>query len=103
GQRSLLWAPARAPARVDPPAGVGAWHGQTARCGAGGQQQLRVAKTAAVGEPHLALRRIDPGDPGAEAQFDVVLGVPGPRVDVDRLPVGLAQQVVLGYRRALAG
>src|SRR5215472_5533237 len=44
---------------------------------------------------------IDAGDLGAEAQVYVVLGVPRLRVDVDRVPVSLADQVVLGQRRSL--
>ena len=46
-------------------------------------------------------RRVDAGDRYAEAQVDVVLGVPLLRVDVDRLPFGFAEQVVLRQGRPL--
>ena len=46
---------------------------------------------------------VDAGDRGAESQVDVVLAVPVPRMDVDRVAFGLARQVVLGQRRPLVG
>ena len=45
--------------------------------------------------------RIDAGDPSAEDQFDVVLGVPALGVNVDLLLLRLALQVLLRQRRPL--
>src|SRR5215831_9243470 len=56
GKGGLDLVAVRDPAQVEHAAGFGAGNGQAAWCGAGGQQQLRVANTAAVGECHLVLR-----------------------------------------------
>ena len=64
-----------------------------------GEQQLRVAEALAVGGLDLVRGRVDRGDPRAEAQVDVLLGVPLRRVHERRL--GPALQVVLRQRRPL--
>ncbi len=89
------------PAQVEHPGEVGARHGQPARRGAGGEQQLGVGHPAVVGERHGVRRRVDRGDGGAEPQGHVVVGVPLRRVDVDLRALGAAEQVALGQRRTL--
>ena len=46
---------------------------------------------------------VDPRDPGAEPQVDVVGGVPVHGMDVDLLPLGLPLEVALRERRPLVG
>lgn len=82
-------------AQVQHPVQVRARHRQAARGGAGGQQQRGVPEAAAVRERHLVRGRVERGDRRPQAQFDVVLGVPLGRVDVDLLPCVLAHQVAL--------
>ena len=53
----------------------------------GGDDQLVVAEDRAVVREHLAREAVDPHDPHARVQRDVVLGVPGQRVEVDLLGV----------------
>jgi hypothetical protein len=68
----------------------------------GGEQQLVVALRAAL-EDHRVRRPLDRRDADAGAQVDRVLRVPLGGVDEGRLPRLLAEQVVLGQRRALVG
>ena len=76
---------------------------ETARLGAGGQQQPVVVQPLAVVEPHLADRRVQAHGRATEAQFDVMLGVVTLIVDVDPVASDVAAQVVLGQRWPFVG
>ena len=54
--------------------------------------QLVLVGEEAVREANLVGCRVDACDRDAEAQVDVVLGVPLRRMEVDRLAFGLAEQ-----------
>ena len=91
-------------AQVEHAVELAAGDAQPPRLGAGGQQQPVVARAA---RRRRARARAAPcrgrSTVRAEAQLDVVLGVEALVVDVDRLALGLAAQVVLRQRRALVG
>lgn len=76
---------------------------QTARLGAGGQQQFVVVQNRAVAEPDGLGRRVDRDNGLAEVQFDIGLGVPAGFVHEDAVALLLARQIALGKRRAFIG
>jgi hypothetical protein len=91
----------RGAAQVEDAVELAAGNRKPARLGPDGEQQPVVAQPLAVVERQLARGRIQAHRGPAEAQLDVVLGVEALGVDVDRLAVDFAAQVVLGQRRAL--
>jgi hypothetical protein len=82
---------------------VGPGKAQAARRRAGGEQQPLVAEALSGRELELAPGRVDGADPCRGVQLDVVGGVEGGVVDVERVPVGFGAQVRLGQRRAVVG
>ena len=58
---------------------------QDARCAARSDQQVLVAKLAAVIDPHAAALRVESHGAPAECQLDPLVGVPagGPEPDLD--------------------
>lgn len=103
-------APVRPEGRLDPVAvldgaQVGARAGgvgdrQTARLGAGGEQERVVRLVAGVG-PHEPAVEVQARDRRVGAQVDVVRGVPVARVDESLLDRVVTQEVGLGQRRSL--
>ena len=83
---------------------IGAGDRRAAGLRAGGEQQRVVGHALAAGEHDRAGADVERLDRRLGAQLDRVLLVPG-RVllQVDRVAVGLAAQVVLAQRRALVG
>ena len=90
-------------AQVVDAAEVGSGHRQSARGGAGGQEQLVVAQPVPVGGDEPVGVPVDRGDRGVDPQVDPVVGVPLGRVHEDRVAVGAALQVGLGQRWPLVG
>jgi hypothetical protein len=62
-------------AQVDDALEVAAGSGQSARAGAGGDQEGRVAQVFAILELDRFCLRVDPNGPPAEQELDAVVGV----------------------------
>jgi hypothetical protein len=73
-----------------------AGHGQAPRRRAGGQQQLVPADALAAGDADMVGSQVEAGEPGVQAQVDVVLGLPALRVDVDLVLLRFGLRVILG-------
>ena len=88
-------------AQVEHAVEVAAGDREPARLGAGREQQPVVAQPLAVVEHDFPLSQVqlDRGPP--DAQLDGVVGVEALGLDVDRLALGVAAEIVLRQRRAL--
>lgn len=86
------------PAQMVDAGEVGAGDVETARFGAGGQEQFVVAHGGAVAEVDAAGVAVDPGDRLAEVELHVVPGVPGGLVDEDAVAFLLTEEEALGQR-----
>jgi len=69
--------------------------GESPRARPGGQQQSAVAQPSPVGGRHRVGVQIEGGGPAAEAEFDLVPGVPVLGVDEEGLPVTVAPEIAL--------
>jgi hypothetical protein len=74
---------------------------QATRLRAGGDQQSVVPQPCAVGERELPGPGIQPRRSETQSELDLVLGVEGLVVHIDRAAPGVAAQIVLRQRRPL--
>ena len=82
---------------------VRTWQLQAAGCCTGRDQNLVEAEGVAAVQRNRAVGEIERSSGTAEHELHVILGVPGLRLGKDLRQLLLAEQILLGQRRALVG